>query len=102
MHKACRSGSLRLAVCGGSADASASRATASLSCLASRFATGLLTIGEAISARADGTLSRPRMLAAAAPTTSKQVSAMMVMAFVKLLSVPADRPRSLCRKLGIN
>ena len=47
-------------------------ATASLSCLLSRFATGLLsTSGDAISARAAGTLSRPRMLVAAAPTTSE-------------------------------
>ena len=34
-----------------------------------------------------GTLARPRMLAAAAPTTSMQVSAMIVMALVKPFSV---------------
>jgi hypothetical protein len=42
------------------------------------------------------------MLVAAAPTTSKQVSAMIVIALVKQLSVSVDGPRSLCRKLGTN
>src|ERR1035437_1440262 len=92
-----RSGSLRLAVCGGSNDATARVATASLSCLLSLFETGPLTTDEAISDRAAGTLSRPRMLAAAAPTTRKQVSAMMVNALVKQLSVSLREPRSLSR-----
>jgi hypothetical protein len=42
-----------------------------------------VTTGEAISDRAAGTLSRLRMLVAAAPTTSKQVRAMMVIILVK-------------------
>ena len=60
--------------------------TASLSCLLSRFATGPLTAAEAISARAAGTLSRPRIVLTAAPATSKQVSAIRAMALVKLVS----------------
>ena len=67
-------------------------ATLSLSVLLSRFETGLLTMVEVISNRAAGTLSRPRMLVAAAPATRKQVSAMMVMALVKQFSVPANEP----------
>jgi hypothetical protein len=98
--KAIRSGSLRLAVCGGSKDASANFATASRSCLLSRLATGLLTTGADSSNRAAGTLSRPKMLAAVAPTIRKQVSAMMVMAFVKQLSTSPGH--SLSPKLGNN
>ncbi len=79
-----------LAVCGGSNEASATVATASRSRLLSRFATGLVTTGGAISSRAAGTLSRPRVLVAAAPTMRKQVIAMMVMAFVKQLSASFD------------
>ena len=52
--------------------------------------------------RAAGTLSRLRILVAAAPTTRKQVSAMMVMALVKRISVSAHAARSHRRKLGIN
>src|SRR5258708_8892142 len=84
--RGCRSGSLRLAVCGGSNEASATVATASRSRLLSRFATGLVTTGGAISSLAARTLSRPRMLVAAAPTMRKQVIAMMAMAFVQHLS----------------
>ena len=43
---------------------------------------------EASPKRASGTLSRPRMLVAAAPTTRKQVSATIVMALVKKVSIP--------------
>ncbi len=100
--KASRSGSFRRAACGGSNDASATPATANLSCLLSLFATGLLTTGKAISARAAGTLSRPRMLVAAAPTTRRQISAMRVMTFVKPFSVSVGQPRLLSRKLGTN
>ena len=94
--KACRKGSPRLAVCVGSNDASANLVTVSRSCLPSRFATGLLTTGEAMSALAAGTLSRPRMLMAAAPAMRKQVSAMMVMALVKRCSVRAFEPNHFC------
>src|SRR6202166_3098618 len=79
----CRRGSLKASVRGGANDARASVTTVSLSCLLALLATGLLTTGEAISTRAAGTLSRPRMLVAAAPATRKQVSAMMVMALVQ-------------------
>ena len=41
--------------------------------------------------RAAGTLSRPRIAVAAAPTTRKQVSATIVMARVKKVSISADR-----------
>ena len=44
------------------------------------------------SSRAPGTLSRPRMLVAAAPTTRKQVSAMIVITRVKQLSVSLADP----------
>jgi hypothetical protein len=42
------------------------------------------------------------MLVAAAPTTRKQVSAMMVMTLVKQFSVAIDRPYRISRKLGAN
>jgi predicted alpha/beta-fold hydrolase len=64
------------------------------------LATGLLTTGADSSNRAAGTLSRPKMLAAVAPTIRKQVSAMMVMAFVKQLSTSPGH--SLSPKLGNN
>jgi hypothetical protein len=51
--------------------------------LLSLFATGFWPTVSAVSGRAAGTLSRPRMLVAAAPTTRKQVMAMMVMILVK-------------------
>jgi hypothetical protein len=70
--------------------------TASLSFLPSRFETGFCATCKAIADPAAGTLSRPRMLVAAAPTTSKHVSAMIVMARVKQFSVSVDEPRSLC------
>ena len=85
--KAIRSVWLRSAVCCGSAEASVTLPTGSRSFLASRFETGLLTGAEAMSARAAGTLSRPRMLMAAAPATRTQVSAMMVTTLVKQFSV---------------
>ena len=100
--KACRSGSLMPGCLGlGSNEAGARRrleppAHGDLSFLLPLFETGLLTMAEAISRRAAGTLSRPRMLVAAAPTTRKQVSAMMVMALVKQLSVSVNEPRPLC------
>jgi hypothetical protein len=42
------------------------------------------------------------MLVAAAPTTKKHVSAMMVIALVKPYSLPFHQPRSLSRELGAN
>jgi hypothetical protein len=42
------------------------------------------------------------MLAAAAPTTRKQVSAMMVTSLVKEFSASNRKPRLLSAKLGIN
>jgi hypothetical protein len=60
--------------------------------LFSLLETGVLTAGEeAKSKRAAGTLSRPRMLVAAAPAMRKQVSAMMVMTLVKQFSVSVVR-----------
>src|ERR1700679_410056 len=82
--KACRNDVPGIAsVDGGSNEASAAATTASLSFLFSLFETGSWTTAEAIAGPAAGTLSRPRMLAAAAPTTRKHVSAMMVVALVK-------------------
>ena len=91
--KAWRSGSLRVTFRNGSSEASAKVATASLSCLAALFETGpWASDAAASSSRAPGTLSRPRMLVAAAPTTRKQVSAMIVVIRVKQLSVsPGDQ-----------
>ena len=91
--KAWRSGSLRPAtVCGGSATATVA-ATASLSALPSQLETGPWgSDAAAISSRAPGTLLRPRMLVAAAPTMRKQVSAMIVMARVTQFSVAVDPP----------
>jgi hypothetical protein len=56
----------------------------------------------AIAAVAAGTLSRLRMLVAAAPATSKPVIAMMAIALVKPLSVSFRNPSSLSRELGDN
>jgi hypothetical protein len=42
------------------------------------------------------------MLVAAAPTTRKQISAMIVIARVKQFSVSVDEPRSISRKLSDN
>jgi hypothetical protein len=56
-----------------------------------------LTAAETIAAPAAGTLSRPRMLVAAAPTTSKHVSATMVTSLVKQLSVSVGQSLSLSR-----
>ncbi len=58
--------------------------------------------GGAVTSPAAGTLLRPRMLAAAAPTTSKHVSAMIVMARVKPFSVSVDETRLLSPELGKN
>jgi hypothetical protein len=66
------------------------------------FATGPLPTAAAISGRAAGTLSRPRMLAAAAPTTSKQVSAINATALVKRFSVRSTNQGHLPDKSGIN
>jgi hypothetical protein len=70
--------------------------------LLSRFETAVWAAGKVISDRAIGTLSRPRMLVAAAPTTRKQVMAMMVITFVKPSPVSFDRSRSLAPNLGTN
>jgi hypothetical protein len=52
-----------------------------------------MTVAAAVkSARAAGTLSRPRMLMAAAPATSKQASAMMVTTLVKKFSISVGQP----------
>jgi hypothetical protein len=76
---------------------------ASRSFLPSLFDTGLCSLAaEATSYRAAGTLSRPRMLVAAAPTIRKQVSATMVMALVKKVSISVDRPGPVTRKLDAN
>ena len=75
-----------VSVAGGSNEACAAMMTESLSFLLSLFETGPSTATEAMAGPADGTLGRPRMLAAAAPTTRRHVSAMMVMALVKPLS----------------
>ena len=93
--KACRNDVAGIvSVAGGSNEACAAMMTASLSFLLSLFETGPSATAEAIAIAgpADGTLARPRMLAAAAPTTSKHVSAMMVMALVKPFSVYFARP----------
>jgi len=55
-----------------------------------------------IAAVAAGTLSRLRMLVAAAPATSKQVIAMTAIALVKPLSVSFRNSSSLSRELGDN
>jgi hypothetical protein len=110
--KACRSGSLKLAaacgkgsrapaVCCGSNDASATVATGSLSCLLALLATATLASDEAISGRAAGKLPRPRMPVAAAPTTRKQVSAMMVIALVKQFSVSFRTTRHIAENWAI-
>jgi hypothetical protein len=48
--------------------------------------TGPWTVAVTIAAPAAGTLSRPRMLVAAAPTTKKDIRAIMVIALVKQYS----------------
>jgi hypothetical protein len=66
--------------------------------LLSRFVTGLLATDGVIRSPATGTLSRPRMLVAAAPTTRKQVMAMMLIILVKQFPVcfpdPVTFPRT--------
>jgi hypothetical protein len=55
--------------------------------LASRFEIGLLATTAGIPAPATGTLSRVRILVAAAPATSKQTRATRVIDFVTQISV---------------
>jgi hypothetical protein len=87
--KASRSGSFTGATaCGVAARVNA--ATGSLSVLASRFATGSCTTGDAGSGGGAYTSTRPRMLATAAPNTRKHTKATIVMARVKPFSVPID------------
>src|SRR4051812_36961848 len=88
--KACRNCSGN----GCSAGGSAAITSGSLSFLPSRFASGPLAATGGISERTIGTLSRPRMLAAAAPTTRKHASARMVIVLVKQISVSAGEPQS--------
>jgi hypothetical protein len=54
------------------------------------LATGLVTTAEASSDPAAGTLSRPRMLVAATPTTSRHVKARIVKVRVKQVSASID------------
>jgi flagellar biosynthesis regulator FlaF len=65
------------------------------------FVTGFLPMDPDTSVRAAGTLARPRMLVAATPTTTKQVSAISATAFVKrLFSHLIDNSRSPSRQIG--
>ena len=88
--------------CDGAGSNEASVATASLSCLAALFDMKVCTACTAACGLASGTLARPRMVAVAAPTTSKQVSAMMVTDRVKPLSISVGVSRLFHRELGIN
>jgi hypothetical protein len=65
------------------------------------FETGLCVMVAACVGAA-GTLSRPRMLAAATPASRKQVSAMQVITLVKPFSGAVRDPRLLSLKLGNN
>jgi hypothetical protein len=57
---------------------------------------------EAICAPAAGTLSRPRMLVAATPTTRKHVSAIMVTIRVNRFSVSALEPAQFAANWALN
>jgi hypothetical protein len=70
--------------------------------LASLLGTGFSATDETNWGPAGGTLLRPRMLVAAAPTTRRQISAMIIIARVKPFSVSVDEPRSISRKLSDN
>jgi len=88
--KACRNDSTATApVATGSTAVLATAATVSLSLLACLLETRVSSVAGilAVTPPAIGTLSRARMLAAAAPTTSRHVIAIIVIALVKQFSV---------------